>query len=49
MLRDWPDVVQVFFTIGIVVATCTTQCLLFIPKVSKLVFKFISKIAYLKS
>jgi hypothetical protein len=33
ILRDWPDVVQAFFTIGIILATCTTQCLLFIPKV----------------
>lgn len=33
LLRDWPDVVQTFFTIGVVLATCTTQCLLFIPKV----------------
>jgi gamma-aminobutyric acid type B receptor len=34
LLRDWPDVVQAFFTIGVVLATCTTQCLVFIPKVN---------------
>lgn len=33
LLKDWPDVVQSFFTIGIIISTCTTQCLLFIPKV----------------
>lgn len=33
LLKDWPDVVQAFFTIGIIISTCTTQCLLFIPKV----------------
>lgn len=33
LLRDWPDVVQIFFSIGIIMSTCTTQCLLFIPKV----------------
>jgi len=32
-------VVQAFFTIGIILATCTTQCLLFIPKVT-FVLKF---------
>jgi len=34
LLKDWPDVVQVFFTLGILLATCTTQCLVFIPKVN---------------
>jgi hypothetical protein len=33
LLRDWPDVVQAFFTIGLILTTCSTQCLLFIPKV----------------
>ncbi|CAF0713415.1 unnamed protein product [Brachionus calyciflorus] len=33
LLKDWPDVVQAFFSIGIVISTCTTQCLLFIPKI----------------
>ena len=33
LLRDWPDVVQMFFTIGVLLATCTTQCLVFVPKV----------------
>ncbi|RNA35511.1 gamma-aminobutyric acid type B receptor subunit 2 [Brachionus plicatilis] len=35
LLKDWPDVVQAFFTIGIIISTCTTQCLLFIPKFKK--------------
>ena len=33
LLRDWPNVVQIFFTLGIIVTTCSTQCLLFVPKV----------------
>jgi len=36
LMKDWPDVVQVFFTLGILVATCSTQCLVFIPKVIEL-------------
>lgn len=34
LCRDWPDVVQAFFSIGLILTTCTTQCLLFVPKVS---------------
>lgn len=34
LLKDWPDVVHVFFTLGILLATCITQCLVFIPKVN---------------
>jgi hypothetical protein len=33
LLKDWPDIVHVVFTIGILAATLTTQHLLFIPKV----------------
>ena len=33
LLKDWPDVVHVFFTLGILLATCITQCLVFIPKI----------------
>lgn len=49
LLKDWPDVVQAFFTIGIIISTCTTQCLLFIPKVlfrKHLKIKFLTKIIY---
>jgi gamma-aminobutyric acid type B receptor len=33
LLKDWPDVVQVFFSIGLISATAITQCLVFVPKV----------------
>lgn len=47
LLKDWPDVVQAFFAIGIIISTCTTQCLLFIPKVKKiLIFFSFSDIEY---
>nr|QVK45729.1 G protein-coupled receptor [Proales similis] len=33
LLRDWPDVVQAFLTIGVILSTCSTQCLIFVPKI----------------